>query len=144
MSSPIGDQLAAEYVHHGTAGADTIRNIWHDITTRYDQRNDPGRTAAMTLADTIKTDLTDGLDYVEGWVSRVKTAAPDVLAHVQKYANSPIMAALEEAGALIDPPAEQIIAGWIHDLASLRPAVSQPAPAAAEPAPAEADPAPAQ
>lgn len=91
---------------------------------------------AVNITDDIKTDLSDGLSYVEGWVARVKQAVPGILSDAQKFANSPILKALEAAGALIDAPAESVIAGWITDLAGLKAGTSAPAGADAEPPPA--------
>lgn len=109
-----------------------FERVMHDIGSHltfrhHNQISNQEGPPEMSFADDIKTDLTDGLDYVEGWVGRAKQAAPEILTRLQKYANSPVVTALETAGAAIDPPAEAIIAGWIRDLANLR----APAPAAA-------------
>jgi hypothetical protein len=120
-----------------------FEKVFHDITGhiprhghhRHDPDNDTPEEHDMDLPDTLKTDLTDGLDYAEGLIGRIKAAAPEVLARVQKYASSPVLAALEEAGEAIDPAAETVIAGWIRDLASLKLGTTTPAPAP-DPAPA--------
>jgi hypothetical protein len=93
----------------------------------------------VSISEDIKSDLTDGISYIEGWVARVKAAAPGIVADAQRFADSPVTQALEKAGALIDPAAEQVIAGWISDLAALRAQAPAVPVAAAEP-----DPLPAQ
>jgi hypothetical protein len=115
-----------------------FERVFHDFTGHMphphhhqDPENDTAEEHDMDLSNDLKTDLTDGLDYVEGWVGRVKAAAPEVLSVAQRWANSPVTKALEDAGEAIDPAAETVIAGWIRDLASLKLGTVSAAPAPA-------------
>lgn len=115
MTPPIADQVERETgIHANRAIHDAERLIHHAIDRiRHTENQQTGKGPAMSFDQTLTADLTEGADYVEGWIGRVKNAAHaglvDAVTLAQRYPT--ITAALKQAGDLIDPAGEQMVAG---------------------------------
>jgi hypothetical protein len=138
MSNPI---LAAVERDLGVA--------WHDITSHLHPHpyhdNQPARsgpaerTTTMSLAETIRTDLTDGVTYVKGWVERMEANAGPVLETVDKVEQNKVLQALETAA--LGPEGEALVIDVIGRLAAFTAAPQPAQPAAAADTPADSTPA---
>lgn len=94
------------------------------------------------LTDDARGDLTDGLSYAEGLISRLKGIAPSVIETADTIGGSTVGKLIEAAaGAVLPAPAEDILVNMVKDFVSHygAPATAAPVAAApAAPAPAEA------
>lgn len=89
-----------------------------------------------TLEADVKTDLTDGLDWLDGFVTRVKAAAPGIIATSEAIGGSTVGKLVEAAAGAVLPPAyEQVAVDFIKDLITK---YGQPAQAVAAPVAAPA------
>jgi len=80
----------------------------------------------MSLA-TIEADIRNAVGQAQAWTTElVEKHLPALAAEAAKAANSPVIHALEQAGALIDPEAEQLIASLIAKLAAAATTLSGP------------------
>lgn len=147
MTHPIFERVLQDLGHEAHHAENAITSLFHHTSTTSNytpaSASTPAKGNPVSLADDIKEDFTEGIDYVKGFADRLSTAAPQVLTKLQQYANSPVVAALEQAGAALDPAAEEVIAGWITDLAHLKVTAAAPAAPAAPATPAPAPSAPA-
>lgn len=75
----------------------------------------------MSLAqieDAVRTDLTDGLDWLDGFVQRVKAAAPGIISTVDTVSNTTVGKLAETlAGAVIPAQYEPMLVGLVEDFA---------------------------
>jgi hypothetical protein len=89
-----------------------------------------------TLEDDVKADLTDGLNWMEGFVTRVKAAAPGIIATSEAIGGTTVSKLVEAAAGAVLPPAyEQVAVDFVKDLITK---YGQPAQAPAAPAGAPA------
>lgn len=100
----------------------------------------PQQEEPMSLVTTIeadvKTDLTDGLEWLDGFVTRVKAAAPGIIATSEAIGGSTVGKLVEAAAGAVLPPAyEQVAVDFIKDLITK---YGQPAQAVAAPVAAPA------
>lgn len=85
------------------------------------------RVSLTTLTDDVKADLTDGLDWLDGFVTRIKTAAPGIIAASEAVGGSTVSALVDAvAGRILPPQLETVLAGLVKDF------VDRNAPAAAD------------
>jgi|HubBroStandDraft_4_1064222.scaffolds.fasta_scaffold54517_3 hypothetical protein len=89
-------------------------HLWHDVTGHFHHHKEN----TMSLLTDLTPELTDGLNYVDGWVDRVKNLAAPVLDLAAKYENNAVVKELEAAGEAIDAPATDVIVNLIRYLAS--------------------------
>jgi hypothetical protein len=89
-----------------------------------------------TIEADVKDDLTQGLDWMEGFVTRVKAAAPGIIATSEAIGGSTVGKLVEAAAGAVLPPAyEQVAVDFIKDLITK---YGQPAQAVAAPVAAPA------
>jgi hypothetical protein len=89
-----------------------------------------------TLEDDVKADLTDGLNWLDGFVTRVKAAAPGIIATSEAVGSSTVGKLVELAAGKILPPGveEEFLAlagryfGSFGQVAALAPAAPVAAP----------------
>lgn len=94
-----------------------------------------------TLEDAVKTDLTDGIDWLDGFVGRIKAAAPGIIATSEAVGGSTVGALVEAvAGRILPPQLESVLAGLVKDFVdrNAAPAATVADSTAAQPAPAPA------
>jgi hypothetical protein len=77
----------------------------------------------MSLLDTItgdvRADLTDGLDYAEGLLGRLKAVAPSVIETADKLGGTTVGKLVDAAAGMVLPaPYEDVAVSFIKDLVS--------------------------
>lgn len=88
-----------------------------------------------TIEDDVKTDLTQGLDWLEGFVGRVKAAAPGIIATSEAVGGSTVSALVEAvAGRILPPQMESVLAGIVKDFVDKYAPAQVQAAAPAQPA----------
>jgi hypothetical protein len=135
-------EIVAEWdkiVHHRKPAVTGPNPVIIEATTDVADRRGATTMTLTAISDDVKTDLTEGITYVEGLVQRLKTAAPGIISTSEAVANSTVGKLAEAlAGAVIPAPYEEIAVSFVKDLAAkygaatVTPAVT-PAPAAATP-----------
>lgn len=94
------------------------------------QENTMGITA---IEEDVKTDLTDGLTWMEGFVKRVKAAAPGIIATSEAVAGSTVGQVAEIfLGKVLPPDVEAELLTVVKRYVT---SFGQPAPQAAQPQP---------
>ncbi len=94
---------------------DHIRDVLHHKTPAAQPVNLAAATAAAAtqqeetmsiaqLEDDVKTDLTQGLDWLEGFVGRVKAAAPGIIATSEAVGGQTVGKLIEIAAGKFLPP----------------------------------------
>lgn len=87
------------------------------------------------LEDDVKADLTDGLNWLQGFASRLSAAAPGIIATSEAVGGSTVGALVEAvAGRVLPPQLEAILANQVRDFVDRY----APAQVAAAPVPAQA------
>lgn len=75
------------------------------------------RMSLTTLEDDVKADLTQGLDYLIDFGTRLKSAAPGIIATSEAVGSSTVGALVEAVGGAILPPQlEQVAVDFVKDL----------------------------
>lgn len=75
------------------------------------------RMSLSTLEDDVKADLTQGLDYLIDFGTRLKSAAPGIIATSEAVGSSTVGALVEAVGGAILPPQlEQVAVDFVKDL----------------------------
>ena len=91
-----------------------------------------------TIEDDVKADLTDGLNWLQGFASRLTAAAPGIIATSEAVGGSTVGALVEAvAGRILPPQLEQILANQVKDFVDRYSQVQAAAPAPQPPAPAQ-------
>lgn len=91
-----------------------------------------------TLENDVRTDLTAGLDYLDGLVGRLKTAAPGIIATADAVGGSTVAALVDAvAGRILPAGLEPILASIVRDFVD-KYAVAAPAQPQQQPAQAPA------
>lgn len=82
-----------------------------------------------TIESDVKAYLTDGLDYLDGMVARLKQAAPGIIETTEAVGGSTVAALVEAvAGRVLPPQLEQVLAAQVADFVSRWGAPAQAAP----------------
>lgn len=86
-----------------------------------------------TLDEDVKTDLTDGLNWLTGFATRLQAAAPGIIATTEAVSGSTLGALAEGlAGRILPPQLEQVAVDFVKNLAdkyAVQPVTAQPAAA---------------
>lgn len=68
-----------------------------------------------TLEDDVKNDLTQGVDWLDGFVTRLRTAAPGIIATSEAVGSSTVAAVVEAvAGRVLPPELETGLAAMVR------------------------------
>jgi hypothetical protein len=112
--NPIFDEIERDLLH----GASDVAGWFHHGRHPQAPGAQPDQLAApaaettteetMSLFDTltpdVKSDLTEGAAYVEGWIGRIKAAAPTVIADAETVGGSTVGKLAEMLAGTVLPP----------------------------------------
>ena len=92
----------------------------------------------MSLAqfeDDVKTDLTDGIQWLQGFAQRIGQAAPGIIATSEAVGSSTVGALVEAVdGRILPPQLETVLAGIVKDFVDKYATPQVTVPAAPQPA----------
>lgn len=135
-AAAIGHGITGLFQHHHAApdGAP------HAPASRPDTQAAPAAATPQentvslaTIEDDVKTDLTQGIDWMEGFVKRVKAAAPGIIATSEAVGGSTVGQVAEMLlGKFLPPDVEAELLALVKRYVTT---FGQPAPQAAQPQP---------
>ena len=87
------------------------------------------------LEDDVKTDLTDGIQWLQGFAQRIGQAAPGIIATSEAVGSSTVGALVEAVdGRILPPQLETVLAGIVKDFVDKYATPQVTVPAAPQPA----------
>lgn len=99
--------------HHGDSHRLSQTGGQSPVTIEADTGSASKETTVGISAD-IKQDLTEGIEYIDGWIDRVKAAAPGIVSTVDTVANSTVGKLAEALGeAILPPQVEEVVVNLV-------------------------------